>query len=246
VGLTQDLEELRRDWDELGSTDPLWAVLSHQGKRNNQWNTAEFFELGVKEIGAVIEYVRTQGFNLSTRRALDFGCGVGRLTQALADYFEEVYGVDIAATMLEAAGKFNRHGAQCKFVSNTTGDLSVFPDRHFDFIYSNLVLHHMDPRYAKRYIEEFARVLATDGVLVFQIMGERFGWRAGLKQLIPSCLLHLYYHIKLGGPPKILMFGMKYDEVVAVLTAGGAKVVDVKRTMTASGWVSYRYCVVRD
>ena len=89
------------------------------------------------------------------------------------------------------------------------------------------------------------RVLATDGVLVFQIMGERSGWR-GLKQLIPLPLLQLYYHIKLGGPPKIHMFGMKYDQVVAVLTAGGAKVVDVERRMTDSGWVSYSYCVVRD
>ncbi len=36
-------------------------------------------------------------------RYLDFACGTGRLTRVIADYAREVVGVDISATMLEAA-----------------------------------------------------------------------------------------------------------------------------------------------
>jgi len=67
----------------------------------------EFFESGLKEINAVMRYVESLGIDVSRRRALDFGCGVGRLTQAIANYFEEVYGVDIALSMIEQATKCN-------------------------------------------------------------------------------------------------------------------------------------------
>lgn len=102
-------------------------------------------------------------------RALDFGCGHGRLTQALATYFPEVVGVDIAASMLAAARLANKHGDRVSYVQNVRPDLSMFADASFDFVLTALVLQHMRPEYAACYMREFLRVLRPGGVAFFQI-----------------------------------------------------------------------------
>jgi len=187
-----DLQELKKNWECFGQTDPLWAVLTHPGKRGNKWSVEEFFRTGLEEIVGVLNSVlalqsagesprfgeytvaRAGDQNVIVRkaRALDFGCGVGRLTQALALFFEECHGVDIASSMIELARKYNRHGDRCIYHVNDRADLELFGSDSFDFIYSNLVLQHMEPTLSLGYVREFIRVLAPGGVLVFYIPSE--------------------------------------------------------------------------
>ncbi len=78
-----NIRDLRQDWDAFGKNDPMWAILTAPGKRGNKWQAEEFFETGGREIEELMKYVQSLGVSLSRRRALDFGCGVGRLTQAV-------------------------------------------------------------------------------------------------------------------------------------------------------------------
>ena len=153
-----ELKELQQHWDRFGRKDPLWAIVAWPEKKGNKWQLDEFFETGVREIAAVVESAEGLNIDLKRRRALDFGCGVGRLTQALANHFDEVVGVDIAPSMVKLARKYNRHGSKCTYHLNETDDLRLFPDETFDFVYTNIVLQHMLPVYAKSYIREFLRV----------------------------------------------------------------------------------------
>jgi SAM-dependent methyltransferase len=171
-GYRMKLTDLQYNWDEFGRTDPLWAILSDPTKRGGRWGLNGFFETGRAEVAEVMEYLQTLPVKLQMGRALDFGCGVGRLTQALAERFVECHGVDIAASMLELANKYNRFGARCRYHLNTRPDLALFDDETFDFVYSNLVLQHMAPEYSTGYLKEFIRVLARDGLLLFQLPGE--------------------------------------------------------------------------
>ncbi len=164
-----NLKELQANWNEFGETDPLYAILTVQGKEHNNWDVDEFFASGKKEIEELASYVRSLGAEMTGRRALDFGCGVGRLTQALAGYYDDVCGVDIAQTMVERARGFNSHSERCKYFVNETGDLRMFPDQDFDLIYSNITLQHMAPQHSKGYIREFVRLLSPSGLLVFQL-----------------------------------------------------------------------------
>ncbi|HEV2762768.1 MAG TPA: class I SAM-dependent methyltransferase, partial [Pyrinomonadaceae bacterium] len=159
------LRKLQSDWHEFGRRDPLWAIMTEREK----WTLREFFESGVWEVDRVMSYVESLGLPLARRRALDFGCGVGRLTQALCRHFEECRGVDIAPSMIRLAEKYNRHKRRCRYVLNERDDLRVFADAEFDFIYSALVLQHMRPEVAERYVVELLRVLAPGGLLVFQL-----------------------------------------------------------------------------
>ena len=162
-------ERLRHTWETLGSEDPLWAVLSDPSKHNNKWDSAEFFETGKKEIDGLFSDLRSRGIEPNTRRCLDFGCGVGRLSQALGDYFDVVDGVDIAQSMIDAARRYNQHGSRCRYHVNAKDDLQLFGTETFDLVYSNIVLQHMETELAQRYIAEFMRVLAPGGLAVFQV-----------------------------------------------------------------------------
>ena len=163
------LEELRQNWERFGETDPLWAILAIPGQEGNRWSPEQFFRSGQDEIAALVGKLAPLGLPRGRGRALDFGCGVGRLSQALAGHFDEVVGVDIAASMVDLARRFNRHGDRCRFVHNTSDDLGVLNGATFDLIYSSYVLQHMAPALARSYIEEFLRLLAPGGVAVFQL-----------------------------------------------------------------------------
>src|ERR1700720_2495810 len=105
----KELERLRATWGALGEDDPLWAILSRPDKRGGHWNAEEFFAAGEAEIIGLERYCEHFGLPRERRRALDFGCGVGRLTRALATRYAEVVGVDISSSMIEQARQLHAH-----------------------------------------------------------------------------------------------------------------------------------------
>lgn len=161
-------------WNELGEVDPFWAVLSDPAKRGGKWDPGEFFLSGRREIDEALISAKRIHPALYTGVALDFGCGLGRLTQPLATHFREVHGVDAAASMIAAARQYDQPGGVCNFHVNPRDDLKIFPDNKFDFIYSRIVLQHIPPEATKRYLAEFLRVLKPGGLLMFQLPSERF------------------------------------------------------------------------
>ncbi len=168
-----EIQELRRHWDGMGQEDPLWAILTVPGKAGGRWSVEEFFATGRQQVDEVFRHLDALGIKVRRSAALDFGCGVGRLSQALADRFDTVHGVDIASSMISLAERHNRFGERCQYHVNEQDDLALFADGTFDFVLTLICLQHMEPRYARKYIAEFARILAPGGVLFFQLPGAR-------------------------------------------------------------------------
>ena len=83
-----DLDSLKKSWDELGRTDPFWAVLSDLDKKAGGWDPEEFFATGEDEIASVLDEIDSETGPSQRRHVLDFRCGVGRLSQALGDRFD--------------------------------------------------------------------------------------------------------------------------------------------------------------
>lgn len=155
----------RREWQELARLDPLFAILTVKEKQFGKWDREEVFASGQVEIDSLMS---SCGFKSGDNgKALDFGCGVGRLSKSLRSYFGEVYGVDISEGMVALAKQFT---PSCTFLVNERDDLKVFPDNFFDFIYSNIVLQHQPTQeIARGYIREFVRLLKPSRMAVFQI-----------------------------------------------------------------------------
>lgn len=167
-----DLARVRRTWDELAAGDDLFGVI--YGFPFVRGQSAEsFFASGEREIERTLRRARRRRLPRRREAALDFGCGAGRLTQALARRFERAVGVDVSPVMIEAAERLNRHGDRCEYVPNDEPSLARFADGSFDLVYSNLVLQHMPPHLALGYVGELARVLRPGGLLVFTVPSER-------------------------------------------------------------------------
>jgi SAM-dependent methyltransferase len=107
-----ELDELRRHWNGLGQEDPLFSILTVPGKDGGRWNAEEFFGTGRQQVDHVFQQLETLGVKVQHGSALDFGCGVGRLAQALVDRFDVVHGVDIAPSMISLAERYNRFGSR--------------------------------------------------------------------------------------------------------------------------------------
>ncbi len=231
------LSSVQRYWDRQAHADPMWAILTDPAKAGGRWDAEEFFATGVHEIGFFMEQAKAWGVPALRRSALDFGCGIGRLTQALAGHFEHAYGVDISLKMIELARQHNRHGARCEYMCNPAGDLNRFADGSIDMIYSWITLQHMRPRHARRYMREFLRVLAPEGLLLFQY---------------PSKPIRLRFRMArwkglLATPRPMYMNGMNRDDVVRLLELGGCRVLDVQQDDTSiPGYHSFCYAVTRD
>lgn len=250
-----DLRQVQDLYDRWGASDPLWAVLSHAHRRGNRWPVEEFFRTGVEEIERVLASIGSLRLPLRRRTALDFGCGVGRLTQALAAHFQEVWGVDIAPSMIRRADEYNRYRERCRYVLNSRPDLAVFGDGTFDFVYSNITLQHLEPQYAKGYIAEFLRAAWSGGLVVFHQTSEHRpseagagGLRARVKAVVPARLLSLYRSVRqlVQREPGWEIHAVPREEVAHVVEAHGGRIVHVEEDFNPRrGWVDCVYYVVK-
>jgi SAM-dependent methyltransferase len=163
------LRDSQAFWDAHAARDPLWAVLSDAGKEGRRWDVGRFLQTGLNELALVFYDLESHGIQVRPGTALDFGCGVGRLTQGLARRFDRVIGVDVSSRMVDTAASLNQVPDRVSFVWNPQPDLRVFGEATFDFVYTNLVLQHIEPSLTRVYLGEFLRVLKPAGVLVFQL-----------------------------------------------------------------------------
>ena len=245
-----DLQRLSSNWDAWGRQDAMYAVLTDPAKRNNRWDADAFFASGRVEIGGVFDYLLGLGIDPARSAALDFGCGVGRLTQALAGHFDTVTGVDIAPSMIEQANGHNRFGNRCHYRVNAAADLSQFSAGTFDFVYCNIVLQHMRPDYAHAYVREFFRVLRPGGTAVFFLpeapaaAPAAVPLKARAKEAVRRVVNVISYAARHRiALPGIDMFGTPRGTVESVVRSAGGTVRDVVAdTSAGNGWTGFRYC----
>lgn len=91
-------------WESLAQEMPYWAVLSMDQFRPEalgEGNLKEFFASGEGWVEFVLGRIRTLDPGFTPRSAIDFGCGVGRITLPLSRRVDRVYSIDVSPTMLE-------------------------------------------------------------------------------------------------------------------------------------------------
>lgn len=153
-----------RDWAIIGETEPYFGVLTaDRFKRENLDDDArtEFFRSGEGDICGFIDRIRTLFGPFEPRSALDFGCGVGRLTVPLAVLTGMATGVDISPGMLAEARKHGQSGLTFR---------DTIPDDRFDWVVSAIVLQHIPPERGYDILEQLLDRVAPGGGATIQIM----------------------------------------------------------------------------
>lgn len=225
------LQRHQQDWDELGKVDPLWAVLSEPSRQFGRWDHEEFFQTGERLVETVVRTAAGHDLPHGHDRALDFGCGVGRLTRALGSHFDNCCGVDISEQMIRQARRLNSSVPNCFFLVNSDTHLGIFSSEHFDCVVSILVLQHLPGRdWIRSAISEFVRVLKKGGLLVFQLPSF-IPWRNRLQPrrrtydvLRRAGFAHSFLYRSLGLNP-IRMNYVPMDDIVAFTTRVGGRIV---------------------
>ena len=210
--LAPELLQLRRGWNGA-AVAPLDNILALEGGWDDP---AEFFQTGVDEIDTLINRLRDAGVKPARDRALDFGCGVGRLTAPLAFHFECVDGVDISDAMVELARGYAHQG--CTFT--VSEERLPFDDESFDFIYSNLCLQHMPEFWQRAYIADFVRVLRPGAYATFHLPDGADNWN-----------MHAWTSV----------CGRPRAEVEAWIEPLDATIADVWLPTENNSWLSYFY-----
>lgn len=228
VNYDDSFDGVRRDWVRLGEEDPLWAVYVAADKRGGRWDPTQFLETGRADVAASVSWLDEVGAGPRWGRVLDFGCGPGRLSQALAEHADEVVGVDVSPPMLETARELDSSG-RCTFVLNESQDLRQFTASSFDLVYSELVLQHLPVPVIDGYLEEFVRVLAPAGVALLQCTTRPlWTFKGTVWRTVPGKLVRLAQKAFLNYPAPMRMTRYSPARLRSVVEAAGGSVVATK------------------
>ena len=240
------LSDIQYNWEGFAHDDPMWAILTRPNKRYKGWEHDDFFATGKKQIHHLFGELKAKKISFNTVRAMDFGCGMGRLSRALADRFENTVGVDISSKMVELATSANQSIKGLTFVQNSQIPFEQFNDETFDFVLSYITLQHNDPEISTQYLSEFCRILSTDGLLVFQLPSEPDNSWVGMLIRLPRPILNTlrWFRQLLFGQGRYLMemHGVRKERVIRLLEEGGMTVLDVTEcSFAGKGWRDYKY-----
>lgn len=231
------------DWEQLGREDPLWAVYVAPGTQGGKWDLGEFLATGQAEVDRVLARVHQVAPDAGRERALDFGCGVGRLTLALSRHFAHVTGVDASPAMLAKARELAADRAM--FVLNQGAELAGFDDDAVDVSYSSLVLQHLPRQAALGYLGELLRVTRPDGCLAVQVASRpNWSFKGMVFRFAPPALIGWGQRHLLGYPASMLMTALPDRLIRAAVASAGAHLLAADVDASYGGhWHYTRYYI---
>ena len=141
------------------------------GRRSQ--SDAEFLAAATGVVNELeVELGRLKAEERGSWRALEVGCGSGRLMRAMSRHFLEIHGVDVAADSIRQARENLRDlpHAHPREIHGTS--LEDFADHSFDFVYSFALFPYIPSReLVVAFLREIHRVLRRGGLARLQFNG---------------------------------------------------------------------------
>jgi len=167
-------DRIRETWNQLGLDRPHDSILSGAGYLPddiNEESIERFYASGLEEAAIVQAMLSRFGFSqASAKICVEYGCGLGRVTFALASMFKEVHGYDISANHLrlaqQHAAEFGVENVGFHLCSADTISDALVP---CDFFYSRLVFQHNPPPLIRELLSTSLAALRPGGIGIFQI-----------------------------------------------------------------------------
>ena len=163
-------ERMRADWNQRAREDAHFYV-AFGGRFQNE----EAFDATTADVLPSLE-TELKRFpkdaNRRAWRALEIGCGPGRLIKPLSRHFGEIHGVDVSDEMIRLARERLAHIPHAHVHATNGASLAQFADESFEFVYSYAVFQHIPSRdVVLEYMREIRRVLKPGGMFRGQFNG---------------------------------------------------------------------------
>src|SRR4029453_830847 len=133
-------QKMRHEWNQRALEDAYYYVAFGRKGQDDD----EFFATADEVVRTLeAELKRFPAGDRRARRALEIGCGPGRLMRPMSWNFGEIHGVDVSDEMIRLA-KAKLINVPNAFPRATSGtDLAGYEDDSFDFVYSYAVFQHI-------------------------------------------------------------------------------------------------------
>jgi ubiquinone/menaquinone biosynthesis C-methylase UbiE len=160
-------ERMRSDWNQRAREDPHYYV-AFGGRDQDE----ETFLATAADVLRLLEGELRRLPEGADRKALEIGCGPGRLLKPLSRHFSEIQGVDVSDEMIRLARERLSDIPHAHVHVTNGASLAQFDDRSFDFVYSYAVFQHIPSRaVVLEYMNEISRVLRPGGIFRGQFNG---------------------------------------------------------------------------
>jgi SAM-dependent methyltransferase len=169
------------NWRLWGEREPYYGVLADPRFRKDALadNREDFFAGGQAYIGHWLAELERCFGAVPRGRALDFGCGVGRLTIPLSHHFEEVVGLDVSEGMLAEA---RRNSAGRNIAYLPSDDALSQAQGSFDCVTSVIVLQHIPVARGMALLAGLLARVGPGGGCIVQLTTKRnHGWWSELR-----------------------------------------------------------------
>jgi len=160
---------IRRAAHVLHDRGVLSVGRNHKAPRYGGEARDKFYENGKRQLARLEREIEAvTGCKLEGRRALDYGCGVGRLALPLAERCEHVYGLDISLSALQGADKSAKR-LHLDNVEWMHADRLAELSGRYDLVESMLVFQHIPSREGERIFQLLVQGLRPGGVGAIQL-----------------------------------------------------------------------------
>lgn len=203
-----------RQWIKWGKQNPYYGILGVETSDFEQQQDA-FFQTGVSYMDRVFTgLTAANALPGAYDKALDFGCGAGRLLRPMIGKFETLVGVDVSEDQIALAKQNLPESARfVRSLDELAGEKGTF-----DFVNTFVVLQHIRPEFGYGIIGQLLDLLRPGGAFALHMtFGDVDDRRRRLNwwryRLLP---LHWAYNISRKRP---------WDEPVTEMNAYDASVV---------------------
>ena len=160
---------MREFWDRRAREDPYFFVDDRLAYKSP--DLERFWAGGNEALDGLLGLV---GVAIEPGdRVVEIGCGIGRMTRAIASRGASVVALDVSAEMLARAREHNPDLGAVEWMLGDGVSLRPLVDASFDACVSHVVFQHIpDPAVILGYVGEIGRVLRPGGWAAFQVSND--------------------------------------------------------------------------
>lgn len=161
LGLQQLGQRMRQEWDRRVAHD--YRYWMSDGISSDE----EMFQAGERDFEILIQGLSKEA--LATQRALEIGCGVGRLVHSASAIFNSVIGLDVSEQAIAEARRLLKAKSNVELMLGDGIGLGEIESSSIDFAYTFAAMSSMPVSVIAMYLLELSRVLKPGAQMRLQL-----------------------------------------------------------------------------